>query len=279
MNVSFLTFEQYHGRKIGTIGSSRIRADWLIKYWSEAERFVMGKEYDVVIYQKAYFIEHAKRFKGLKILDLCDPDFLDWRYKVVEMINECDVVTTSTEALRNIVSKFTDKPVIYIPDGMDFEFHREKKKHQGRAKWVVWFGYSTGFEMLKGIEYHLKRNNLGLIVIANEDYKIKQSYSIPLKNYKWELETINKHTLEGDIIINPQSRKGKWKFKSNNKTLSGWVLGIPVADNPNDLKRFLDEGERIKESEEKLEEVKKWDVKLNIERLKKIINENLSLSK
>ena len=66
---AILTFEQFHGRK--NLGSSRIRGHWLIDNWDEVELFKQGKKYDFVIYQKAYFIEHAKIFKGIKILDLC----------------------------------------------------------------------------------------------------------------------------------------------------------------------------------------------------------------
>ena len=74
MKIGILTFEQFHGRK--DIGSSRIRAKWVINHWPEAEEFVFGQKYDVVIYQKAYWLEHAQEFKGLKILDICDADFL-----------------------------------------------------------------------------------------------------------------------------------------------------------------------------------------------------------
>ena len=94
MKIGILTFEQFHGRK--NLGSSRIRGHWIIDNWQEAELFKQGQIYNIVIYQKAYFLEHAKVFKGLKILDLCDPDWLHWAYKVKEMIEYCDGITTST---------------------------------------------------------------------------------------------------------------------------------------------------------------------------------------
>ena len=168
--VGILTFQQFHGRK--HIGSSRIRGEWLVKYWKEAELFRMGERYDIVIYQKSYFVQHAKAFKGIKILDLCDPDFMSFAYRTVEMIEECDAVTVSTKALQEVISKFTSKPVIYIPDRMDLTFHKEIKKHSGKAKIAVWFGYTTNFPLLDTTINCLIKNKLNLIVIANKDYQL-----------------------------------------------------------------------------------------------------------
>ena len=57
MKIGFLTFEQFYGRK--DIGSSRIRAQWLVNHWPEAELFKMGEKYDVIIYQKVYWPENV----------------------------------------------------------------------------------------------------------------------------------------------------------------------------------------------------------------------------
>jgi len=274
MKIGIQTFENQHGRK--DIGSSRIRGYWLVKYWEDAEIFVQGKDYDAVIYQKAYWIEHAKHFDGFKILDLCDPDFLHWQYKTVEMIKECDVVTTSSEALRDSIKNFTDKPVIYIPDRMDLEFHKQKKIHTDKAKTVVWFGYSDNFEMLKPTIPHLVKLKLDLIVISNKGFLLPAQFigKIQVTNYPWSLETVNDDIVRGDILINPQSEKGKWKYKSNNKTTTGYLLNMPVAQNIADLKRFIDPVERNKEAKEKLEiATREYDVKKSVIEYKKIIEE------
>ena len=56
--IGILTFEQFQGRQ--NIGSSRIRVKWPLKYWENAEEFVMGQKYDVVIYQKAYWLAYEE---------------------------------------------------------------------------------------------------------------------------------------------------------------------------------------------------------------------------
>ena len=272
MKIGILTFEQMHGRV--DVGSSRIRGDWLIKYWDEAERFVLGTKYDVVIFQKAYWVEYAKEFKGIKILDLCDPDWMHFGYPVKEMIELCDAVTCSSEEIKNYISKITDKPVYYIPDRVDLEVHNIKKQHIGDAKNVVWFGYHSNFALLDSTIISLKTLKLSLIVISDKPYIPPAGLKnrIEIINLPWDVDTVNSDIIRGDIVLNPIIKVGKWKFKSNNKTLTSWALGMPVANDNDDLKLFLKEENRIKESEKRLKEIiELWDVKISVQDFKDII--------
>jgi len=267
-----LTFETFHGRK--NLGSSRIRGHWLVDNWKEAELFKQGQQYDVVIYQKAYFLEHAKVFKGIKILDLCDPDWLHWAYKVKEMIGYCDAVTTSTEALAIALRQITDKPVVCIPDRVDLNKFKEKKIHDNDAKRVCWYGYSDNFDILKPVINQLKKLNLDLLVVSDGNFNISKIYDgkIKVDNIKYKVDTINQNILKSDIVINPQGTTGKWKFKSNNKTLTAKAIGMPVAHNTEELKRFINCEERIKESNKGYIELKeKWDINFSVDEYKTLI--------
>jgi len=295
MSVGFITFEKHNGRK--DIGSSTIRAEWLCNHWDNAEIFKQGRNYDVILFQKAYWVDMAKDFKGIKIFDICDADFLHWGYRTKEMLVECDAVTTSTEALAEQFRRFTDKPVVCIPDRIDLDLHNQKKLHKGRATHAVWYGYSDNFEMLDPVMYFLEKFGLDLIVISNKPYLPQMNYVKPeiqkgmnindterilemqkkkehwvdVKNVKWTKETVDKDIISGDIVINPTKDAGKWKYKSNNKTIKSWALGLPVASNTTELKLFLEEGARQKEVEKRQKEIKdKWDVKLSIEQYKKL---------
>lgn len=298
MKGGIITFEKFDGRS--NIGSSRIRGTWLAKYWDGVEIFKQGQQYDFIIYQKAYWVEHARAFQGIKIFDLCDPDFLHFGYRTKEMIEEVDVITTSTEPLAVALRQFTDKPVICVPDRLDLSEHELQKVHIGRTKSVVWFGYSTGFGMIDTAIKVIEDLGLNLIVISDQSYLLPMSYVKPaiqqgmteaeqdrvlieqdkkehwieLKNYKWNSNTVNADIIRGDIVINPQLKTGKWKFKSNNKTLTSWALGMPVADSLEEMEKFLDEGERKKEVELRQKEIKeKWDIKLSVIEFQKIIGE------
>lgn len=297
MKVGFKTFQQFHGKQ--HIGSSRIRAEWVAKYWDEAEIFKMGAKYDVVIYQKVYWIEHAKLFKGVKILDICDPDWFHWGMRVKEMIDLCDAVTTSTLELAKAVVKFTDKPVWYIPDRLDLElFKGQKKVHKGEAKIAAWYGYSENFPMLDGAVPSLVKNKFEeLIVIASRrsPYKLppalearekvrklpdgtKEVYmdaaKIAVSNLPWSEATVNGDLLKADIVINPRGTKGRWKFKSNNKTIMSWALGLPVAHSEEEMTLLIPEAARKVEAEIRLKEVKeKYDVKISVQEFKNLIAE------
>lgn len=284
MKIGIFLFEQFHGRF--NIGSSRIRGHWLLKYWPEAEKYKMGERYDVMIYQKVYWVEHAQNFKGIKILDMCDADFLHWGYRIKQMIDLCDAVTTSTLALAEYIVKLTDKPVWYIPDRLDFEeFGALRKTHRGPAKVAAWFGYSENFPMLNAAVNALPRNGIEeLIVIADK----RKPYMLPnnlkdkitLINYPWTPETIYSDLLKADIVLNPQSQNGRWKYKSNNKTLTAWALGLPVAHNDKELKSFQSEQARVEEGERVYNEVReKYDVKKSVEEFKKLIEELYGNSK
>jgi hypothetical protein len=276
MKIGIFLFEQFHARK--DIGSSRIRGHWLIKHWPGAEAFKLGQQYDVLIFQKVYFIELAEKFQGIKILDICDADWLHWGYRIKQMIGLCDAVTCSTQAIADYISKLTDKPVVYIPDRLDFDsFGDLKKEHHGQAKTVVWYGYQDNFPMLQSAIGSLIKNKIEeLVVIANKPFQmpVQAAGKLRLSNLPWTIETVNQDLLKADIILNPQSSKGRWVYKSNNKTINAWALGIPVAHSNLELKTFLNENARQAEGDRRYQEVReKYDVRKSVEQYQELIND------
>jgi len=269
--IGLLPWEKYEGR--ANIGSSRIRGYWVVNHWADAEIFKMGKKYETVIFQKCYWTEYAELFNGIKILDLCDPDWLHWGYRVKRMVDSMDAITTSTEALAIDIRNFTDKPVLCIPDRLDFDTFKIKKVHEGDAKTVVWYGYSSNTIMLDQVLYFLDKLKLDLIVISDKNYLIPKRFkNINLTFIKYKPETINSDILKGDIVVNPTSAKGKWKYKSKNKTINAWGLGMPVATNPDELRKFISCDERINEVKIREEEIKNaYDVKLSVKEYEKLI--------
>lgn len=277
MRVGFLTFEQFHGKK--NIGSSRIRCDWLIKHWKEAggvgeaERYKFGRHYDVMVFQKAYWIEFAKEFKGIKILDICDADWLQWSYPIKQMIDLCDAVTCSTEEIARFIVQLTDKPVVVIPDRVDFSTMPKPKKHQNDLETVVWYGYAENFEVLDGAIPALKKRNLKLIVVSNRSYVTTQT-GIDIQNLPWSQQTWIADVMRGDVVINPKHDKGRFKYKSDNKTIQAWSLGLPVAHTDIELDLFKTAKARNEEVERRYGFVRKErDVKKSVQELSELITE------
>ena len=275
--IGFLLFENIHNKK--DIASSRIRGRWLIKYWPEAEEYVYGKKYDVVIYQKAYLTDHARNFDGIKILDLCDPDWVDVS-NFREMIDLVDAITVCTPAFKEFLQQITNKPIVVIPDRMDIEHYKEKKIHRNIAREVVWHGYAHNSYVLKQVVNTLNKYNLGISIISNEPVTLG-SFGISLdgkkvqeRYTKWDLETFNSEFIKSDICILPPVWKPNDRFKSNNKILTSWALGVPVAQNSEELERFLDPVERQKEADLRWQEIKeKWDVKQSVKEMKVLIEQ------
>jgi len=263
MEIAIISMEQYENRERGSVGSSRIRAEWVAKYWDKAELYQLGKKYDVLIFQKAYWQDMVKSFDGLKIFDLCDPDWLDNR-PVVEMIRYCHGVVTSTEALAKQIRKFDigDIPVVCVPDRVDLEWSVPRHpKHEGKAEKVVYYGYYHNTKVLDATVDPLKKRGLKLVVIADQPYHGNDEF------IKWDTEIVNQEIIKNDIVLLPDAPSSdyRFQFKSNNKTIQAWALRMPVAKTAKDLDRFMNGEEREREAERRFREVEKsWDVKLSV---------------
>lgn len=276
MKIGILTFQDLHGRLRGSIGSSIIRGEWLANQWPEAELWTNGMKCDAMIYQKAYWKYHMHDFQGIKILDLCDPDWMRGECDLVELSQEIDAITCSTEALTETIKKMVKIPVITVSDRLDFnQFPTEVKVHQGQAKTVCWFGYMHNAEVvLNGIMPSLSRFNLRLHVISNKDFVPYNYFGIEVVNTHYDISTAYQLIREADVILNPYLMERNFKYKSNNKTLISWALGNPVAGTLEELELFMEASNRNKEMELRRKELKeKWDIKLSVIQYQELIKE------
>lgn len=284
MKVGVFTNEMWENRQADSIGSSRIRGTWLVNNWPDAEIFEIGKKYDAIIFQKAYFLRLMKAYDGIKILDLCDPDWMSGR-PVAECIQHCDAVTCSSKALVDFVKNLTDKPVVYIEDRVDMSVHAQKKEHKGEATGAVWFGYHNNQELLDGVLPTIKRLGLTLTVISDMPYVYRGSTQgvdeawakHNIVNVRYDQKSINEGIIHnGDFVLNPQPRHGKYRFKSMNKTLISWALGMPVAKDVAHVERFMHEDHRRQEAEKRLEEVRNvWSVEIASNNTRRLSRESL----
>jgi len=283
MKIGILTFEKFHRKPFNSIGSSRIRVNDMVKYWDDAEIYKYGQKYDVMIYQKVYWTEHAKTFRGLKILDICDADFMHWGYKTIEMLQYCDALVTPTQKLAVALARYTDKPVWVIPDRMDLNNYPHKKTHTGKAKKIGWYGYAQNFHIVNesGImkalyDLNKKAADLEFIAISNGMY-VPPAFAkdaVKITNYRWSLKTVNQDIQKCDIIINPKLESGPYQYKSNNKTLHALALGVPVAHDLNELLALMDGDARNTEIEEKTKLLKdKYHITQSVEEYKNLIKD------
>jgi hypothetical protein len=279
MKVGFITMEKVANRPVDTVGSSRIRARWVAKYWDEAEEYMLGRKYDVLIFQKAWWESMIREFEGIKIFDICDPDWFEGKRSYFGLMSECDAVTTSTPALANYIGKLiTHIPVICIPDRLDLEEHQEfKKVHSPVLKEVAWFGYSHNFYYLERTFDKLIEKGLSLKVIADKGVDLSEKYkqALKIKQVTYDYRNVHREIIGADAVLMPEASGDlRASFKSNNKTLTAWALGMPVIQEPGDMDRLGGQAVREKEGQgNRAKAVKDWDVKLSVKDYKKLIKE------
>ena len=119
----------------------------------------------------------------------------------------------------------------------------------------------------------LKRLDLGLICVSDNEYRTS---SIEVKNRKFSWETLKYDLTQGDIVVNIQDEaiNPNFKYKSENKTWMAWACGMPVATNSDELEKFLDPDERIKEANKNLKFVKEeCDIKRSVEEFRNLIDQ------
>lgn len=241
-------------------GSERIRCKWLAQNLGANvyNRTQNIDDYDIIVYQKAYLSKQSKELsskykeKKIQIFDICDPEWKSFPDEFKKMAEKCSFITTSTRDLTNSIRQmgYESYPIV---DRINFEYFKNiKKQHIDRPVWLVWFGYAGRFEEVKPLIPEIDNLDLPLLVIS--DNLVGYGRFI-----KWAEETWLQDIIQGDIVINPQR-----EFKTNiytNKSLTAWALGMPVAETIQDIKKFIDFNERIKESELRLKEVKQdWDI-------------------
>lgn len=279
--VGMISMEKFGNRKRNSVGSSRIRVRWLLPHWPEAEEFVIGRDYKTLIFQKVYWdtMKENGDYKGIKILDIADPDWLEGR-PVFEYIDWMDAVATSSPALRDYIKKLRpEKRVVCIPDRVALPEHEKDRrgKHEGRAQTIVWFGYSHNIHYLQKAYDDIIHQGLTLVVISEKPYTPPSGYrNMKYMNVAYSYDTVHKEIAKCDLAVMPSTDSDlKGKFKSNNKTLTCWALGVPVVSSGLDvLERLMDPDERNKEMKKRIKEVEeKYDVKQSVRNYRDLINE------
>lgn len=216
-----------------------------------------------------------KLYPGIRILDLCDPDWLTGELEIVNVSKLVDAITCSSKGIYDFVKRVSQAPVFFIPDRIDIGSFKEKKKHEGKARNVAWFGYyHNAKEVLPMILSSLSRLGLGLIVISDNDFKPSIDYGVHIENKRFSWDTLKWDLLSADMVLNPQpiEKNKRFEFKSDNKTFIAWALGLPVANNCEEMEKFLDPDERRKEADLRIKEViEQHNVKMSVDEFKKVI--------
>lgn len=276
--IRFFPYGKFHG-KFEMVGSDYIRCQQLIKYWPDADLYKYGEFPDCLIFNKVFISEDFKfpaHFENKKILDICDPMWLEG-HNIVETAHAMDAVTCPTESLADYIRQFHSN-VVVVPDRFDIEIIPTPKTHSGKAKTVVWFGYSHNADLLKPAIGIIEEKGLNLLIISNDD-PIANRWGIRDKKewytYKrYDEATIYQDLQQADFAILPDGNRPQDMFKSNNKTIKAQLAGIPVAKTPEEVELYMDGEARQAWFDTNYAIIaKEYDVRRSVEQMKAIIND------
>ena len=310
--VAFKLGDSYGKEKRGYLASSRIRGHWVAKYWNQADDIFYKEEfptfkdnffdtktqlhllrdYDVVIINKTY--EHALAGELLKqgkkvIVDLCDPDWL-LSHSSVQRSNDClktlknaTCAVVNGEEMKEELKKVFNKPIYIIPDRMDFNSYPvRKEKHRDKIKSLVWYGYNENLRVLEPYLTGILEMDYEITIISDKFFEgtpiITSKDPSKYITFKvWHPETVNEQIIKHDIVFighDPDPDLRKWK--SNNRALTGYALGMPVAYTLEDLMKLKTKESRIIDVKRNYQLAREqFDVRRSVDDYKKIIKEIL----
>ncbi len=283
MVIRWLTFSAFHN-KIPPTGSTHIRVNQLLKYWTDAGLYRYGENPDVLIFQKVYMAQDYQfpaHFENIKILDMCDADWTSGQSGIKETIDAVDAITVSSLGLQTFVKQLTDKLVIHIPDRFDISLLPKPKVHKDKAMTVVWFGYRHNCETLKPALNLINDLGLDLIVISDDDPmpwqwlpgEIGDKFRYTKYQFiKYNEDNIYYDLQKADFAILPIGGRPIDPFKSNNRTIKAILAGLSVAHDAEQVRAFLAPEARIADLEDKYQStLEEYDVKKSVEQYKQLI--------
>ena len=216
-----------------------------------------------------------EQMKCIKILDLCDPDWLEGA-PIKATVDAVDAVTCSSQGLVDFIRQITDKPVVLIPDRFDLNIIPNiKKVYTGKARSVVWFGYRHNSDLLKPAINLIEKHNLKLTVISNEKPVFMQyGKEVKFEFVKYDEASIYTELIKHDFAILPAGNRPIDIFKSDNKTIKANLAGLPVAFDDITLEKYIDPKNRQDWFDTNYDIIaKEYDVKNSIKQLKELIDE------
>lgn len=279
MIVGVYDFARLLRRPIEKVGSSVYRAKWIWENWPEAESYIEGKKYDAVIFQKVNLPGLWRAMDCVKILDLCDPVWLqEGREHIPNIVEESryfHAITVSSEGLKNELEQYPlHCPVYWVDDRIDFKqiTKRPKKKHKGIV--IGYLGYANnGQSALQSVTPYLYgRDDVTIKFITNQELKLD---GIKTEYAEFDWSTLGDELADCDFVLNPPVQSGYAHMKSKNKTHLAWAHGVPVAHNSDEMMLLMDPVEREKAIAQFRGILSEFDISKSIEAYKTIITQNL----
>lgn len=264
--------------------SVRFRCRYVAKYWLGADVYPEMRrawtDYSVYVFQKAYLAESTRalldwasaRPGALTVLDLCDADWLqsDRHLRLLcDALSKCDLAVAPTKPIRDWLAQWT--PAHVVPDRLDLAEFGESGElgqvenacsEQRDPPRLVWFGYSHNLGALEPFWPLIEARGLSLTVLSDE-CPPPWSDRPGVRFVRWTPEGANRVIAEHDLALVPPASP----YKSNNRLLTAWALGVPAAASMADWERFFDpDFDRLAWARKRRRHVRKfYDVRTSVD--------------
>ena len=217
----------------GGPASDRIRSRMIAEQMDNMEIWREDTEYGSIIFHQIDFTG-LRKHRGLSVYDICDYTW-DLNEDVFRFAQEVDVVVVASRPLKDkLIQDGLNTPVRVIGDGHNLQ-DRISKWHKEKAEKVVWFGYSDNQHCLDNYYKTIKELGLKLRIISEHNRKLGDEF------FKWDINTVNNLINECDFAILPKNGK----YKTNNKNVTAWLCGLPVAKTREDIRNFISKENRL----------------------------------
>ncbi len=174
---------------------------------------------DIAVFTKHFdysALDKAHKFQGVRVFDVCDYHFNTKHADFYRsMISACDVITCSTEYMREQIKIQSDKDATVIPDPYEFvelapEFAPEETPR------LVWFGHESNIRALEKIPLRGKTT-----IVTN----CEEKDSGPIKWVPYSKDAVIYHARESDLVLIPQILDNRGLSKGNNRLLESLRMG------------------------------------------------------
>ena len=226
--------------------SARYRAYWMAERMDDAVVIEAHKATDIpdvdnYVFQKVINLDLVEQLKehGKRVWwDVCDPMHWFSPDTARRMVAQVDGIVASNEGLADDLADWAHREVVTIPDRLKLSHYDCRKAHDRNVKPIrfIWFGSAQNRQSLFSAYIVLERlmvngYNIELTIMDDRpDLGLQYGPSCPVYRTKWRLDSEVQTLANHDIAILPPY-PGEWgRVKSNNKHLSAWACGLPVAD-------------------------------------------------
>ncbi len=237
------------------MASTRLRCydviNYLTRHGVEAEKYDGSKDYDIVIFQKAYsekYRKMAERIKGkgtVVILDMNiniierfgefpveQPD--QHTEDIKKMLPVADYILVSAQNLLEVYSKYHSS-VLCIEENVTDNFFKVKKHHKGtEGLKLLYSGYSHKAGELQNIKDVIKtlhkETGATVLAVCEKDPGLE---GIVYEYKHYDQAILPEILLEGDIKIAPRDTGNSYNLgHSFNKVAYPMSVGIPAVASP-----------------------------------------------